>query len=242
MKKFLCYLILISLILSFTACSKADKQYGVSKEAEVVSDKSSDINNELPEIMTLDRKMSNYFDTSLFDEENYSEEYLGKKFKYNVVFDGCTLTVPQKMEDFIKGGWTLSPGSEYDENSLVFAKETVSLNFVNQNGSTVWTLFYNSSNSSVKLSKCRIVKFKIVNNYYQNTTDYDKFSINNITNTSSVLDVVNILGTPSHFYQVTENDYYFDYFISKSDRRNKIRVYVNLVDDSVTVVEFSYYK
>ena len=46
----------------------------------------------------------------------------------------------------------------------------------------------------------------------------------------------------NHFYKKTEKAYYFDYFVKKSDRRNKIRIYVNLEDDAVTAVEFSDYK
>ncbi len=240
MKKIISLLAVLTLFLGIAACSKADKEFGVT--SDVATDSSSENYTELPEIMTLDQKMSNYFDISLFDEENYSKEYLGKKFKYNATYDGCDLTVPEKMESFIENGWQLAEGSEYDENSLIFAKETVSLNFVNQNGTTLWALFYNSSNSSVKLLNCYIVKFRIENNYYQNSGDYDSFNINNITNTSAITDIIDILGTPSHFYQVTDNNYYFDYFISKSDRRNKIRVFVNLIDDSVTAIEFSYYK
>ena len=63
-----------------------------------------------------------------------------------------------------------------------------------------------------------------------------------MTNTSVITDVVDVLGTPSHFYKKTEKAYYFDYFVKKSDRRNKIRIYVNLEDDAVTAVEFSDYK
>ena len=37
-------------------------------------------NVEDTKIMSSDRVMSRYFDISLFDEENYSEIYLGKKF------------------------------------------------------------------------------------------------------------------------------------------------------------------
>ncbi len=240
MRKFICLLLVILLVFSISSCSSVDKNYGVvSDEIEETASKS---NTNLPEIMSLDQKMSMYFDISLFDEENYSKEYLGKKFKFNATFDGFTLIVPQKMENLIDDGWSLAEGSEYDENSLIFAKETVSLDFVNKSGAKLWALFYNSSNSSIKLLKCNIVKYRIQNNYYQNPEDYDAFNINNITNQTAITDIVNELGTPSHFYQITEDSYYFDYFISKSDRRNKIRVYVDLDNDCVTDIEFSYYK
>ncbi len=242
MKKIISLLLSLVFIFTFISCSKVDRNYGVTSEPEVSSDVSSVAKNDLPEIMTLDQKMANYFDTSLFDEENYANVYLDKKFKFNAVFDGCVLSVPEKMETLMADGWKLCDGSDYDADSLIFAKETVSLNFVNESGAKLWALFYNSSNSSVKLLKCNIVKFRIENNYFANPTNYDAFNINNITNTTAITDVIDTLGTPSHFYQVDENNYYLDYFLSKRDRRNKIRVYIDLSDDCVTAIEFSYYK
>ena len=58
----------------------------------------------------------------------------------------------------------------------------------------------------------------------------------------AITDVINTLGTPSHFYKVADNNYYLDYFITKKDRRNGITVYLDPVEDLVTAVEFSYYK
>ncbi len=240
MKKIISLLLCLCLVFLFAACSKVDKDFGVSSEVDVVSDVAS--KSDLPEIMTLDQKMANYFDTSLFDEENYSDVYLGRKFKFDATFDGCKLTVPEKMETLVNDGWQLVEGSDYDKDSLIFAKETVSLTFVNQSGAKLWALFYNSSNSSIKLLKCNIVKFRIENNYYQDINNYHVFNINNINNQTAITDIIDALGTPSHFYQVTDDNYYFDYFLTKSDRRNKIRVYVNLIDDCVTAIEFSYYK
>lgn len=242
MKKIISLLLSLVFLFTFISCSKVDRNYGVTSEPDVSSEASSVAKNDLPEIMTLDQKMANYFDTSLFDEENYANVYLDKKFKFNAVFDGCVLSVPEKMEKLMADGWKLCEGSDYDADSLIFAKETVSLNFVNESGAKLWALFYNSSNSSVKLLKCNIVKFRIENNYFENPANYDAFNINNITNTTAITDVIDTLGTPSHFYQVDEDDYYLDYFLSKRDRRNKIRVYIDLSDDCVSAIEFSYYK
>lgn len=242
MKKIISLILIISFIASFAACSKVDKKFGVTSDEQTTDNISSNSKNELPQIMSLDKNMANYFDISLFDEENYSDVYLGKNFKYNVEYDGVKLTVPQNMETLITSGWQLVEGSDYDENSLIFAQETVSLNFINQNGAKLWALFYNSSNSSVKMLKCPIVKIKIENDAFANNKNYHSFNLNNITNSTSILDVIQILGTPSHFYQVTEEIYYFDYFITKSDRRNKIRIFVNLTDDCINAIEFSYYK
>lgn len=239
MKKVISLILAGLILLSFSACSKADNQYGVKDEE---TENTGNTKTELPEIMTLDQKMSNYFDISVFDEENYSDIYLGKKFKFDASFDGSPLNVPEVMENLINDGWKLAEGSDYDENSLVFAKETVYVTFVNDNGAKLSALFYNSSNSSVKLLKCKIVKFRIENNYFQNPNDYDEFNVNGITNTTAVTDIIDVLGTPSHFYEVSDDNYYFDYFISKSDRRNKIRTFVNLTEDCITAIEFSYYK
>lgn len=239
MKKFISLILAGLILLSFSACSKADNQYGVKDEE---TENTGNTKTELPEIMTLDQKMSNYFDISVFDEENYSDIYLGKKFKFDASFDGSPLNVPEVMENLINDDWKLAEGSDYDENSLVFAKETVYVTFVNDNSAKLSALFYNSSNSSVKLLKCKIVKFRIENNYFQNPNDYDEFNVNGITNTTAVTDIIDVLGTPSHFYEVSDDNYYFDYFISKSDRRNKIRTFVNLTEDCITAIEFSYYK
>lgn len=239
MKKIISLMLAGLILLSFSACSKADKQYGVKQEETQNTENSK---NALPEIMTLDQKMSNYFDISVFDEENYSEIYLGKKFKYDASFDGSVLNLPEAMESLVNSGWKLAEGSDYDENSLIFAKETVYVTFVNEKGAELSALFYNSSNSSVKLLKCNIVKFRIENNYFQNPNDYDGFNVNGITNTTAVTDIIDVLGTPSHFYEVSDDNYYFDYFISKSDRRNKIRTFVNLTEDCISAIEFSYYK
>ena len=239
MKKIISLMLAGLILISFSACSKADKQYGVKQEE---TQNTENTKTELPEIMTLDQKMSNYFDISVFDEENYSEIYLGKKFKYDASFDGSVLNLPEAMESLVNSGWKLAEGSDYDENSLIFAKETVYVTFVNEKGAELSALFYNSSNSSVKLLKCNIVKFRIENNYFQNPNDYAGFNVNGITNTTAVTDIIDVLGTPSHFYQVTDDNYYFDYFISKSDRRNKIRTFVNLTEDCISAIEFSYYK
>ena len=58
----------------------------------------------------------------------------------------------------------------------------------------------------------------------------------------AITDIINTLGTPSHFYAVSETSYYLDYFITKRDRRNGITVYINPVDDNITAIEFSFYK
>lgn len=244
-KSALTVLICLILALFFTACSSVDPNYGVSDKAvseETENEEEKSNYDENTKIMSSDRVMSTYFDISLFDEENYSEIYLGKNFGIDAVYDGESIPVPSKLEDMIELGWSLAEGNEYNENSLVFAYETIDAVFQNENGLKIKAQFYNSSRSSVKLSKCYVVKFRIENDFYQDSSNYKPFNVNGITNTMAITDVIDTLGTPSHFYEVSEDNYYLDYFITKRDRRNGITVYINPADDIITAIEFSFYK
>lgn len=230
-------------MVSLCACSAIDPNYGLSDtsstETSMVKQSNYDENTK---IMSSDRVMSTFFNISLFDEENYSEIYLGKKFEIEATYVGVTIPVPTKLNDMADIGWNLADGNEYNENSLVFSYETVDVVFQNAEGLKVEAQCYNSSRSSVKLSDCYVVKFRIENDFYNDNANYNPFNINGVTNTMAVTDVIEVLGTPSHFYQVDDNNYYLDYFLTKRDRRNGITVYVNPTDDIVTAVEFSFYK
>ncbi len=246
LKKFLAVLFSALMILSLTACDPVDKDYGVTSQEtadsiEPVYEADRNYKNDTP-IMSSDRVMSKYFDISLFDEENYSEIYLGKRFDIEAFFLGAELKVPATIEQMKELGWTLAEGNEYDANSLVFAYETIDAVFVNEKGIKIGAQFYNSSRSSVKLSKCYVVKFKIENNFFDDSENYNSFNINGITNPMAITDIIDCLGTPSHFYRVSESSYYLDYFITKKDRRNGITVFINPIDDVITAIEFSYYK
>ena len=237
-------LLVLLLLTSFAACSPIDHNYGVSSEVAADEEQSAKTTaeSEEPAIMSSDRVMSNYFDISLFDEENYAEIYLGKKFEINAEYAGDTFKVPSKISDVEEIGWTLADGNIYDENSLVFSYETVDAVLQKENGLKMAVQFYNSSRSSVKLSECYIVKFRIENDFYQNPQSYNEFDISGINNQMAITDIIYTLGTPSHFYEVSDSCYYLDYFITKKDRRNGITVYINPQEDSVTAIEFSYYK
>ena len=237
--KLLSLMLVMVFLLTLTACKKADQKYGVESEtADISSVKSTS----LPEISSLDDKMPKYFDISQFDEENYADIYLGKKYEIKANFVGTDFELPTTLNELSFDGWFLKFGSDYNGDSLIYAKETVELVIENQNKAVVTALFYNSSNSSVRLSECNIVKLRFNNNFSKKTEDYDEFNINGVTNTSVITDVIGTLGIPSHFYKKTEKTYYFDYFLYKRDRRNKIRVYVNLEKDQITAVEVSKYK
>ena len=89
-----CFPLLISLILIFglCACSEIDPNYGVSESSNTSSTAEPDTDEtEDAKIISSDRVMSTFFDISLFDEENYSEIYLGKKFEIDGVYGGKNL-------------------------------------------------------------------------------------------------------------------------------------------------------
>lgn len=238
-------LLLISAVLLLSSCSPVDKNYAVSSESSVssvTSVKSAPEGVNRPAIMSDDKIMPQFVDISVFDEENYSEVYLGKKFKFNVSFAGDEFTVPTSVSVLAKKGWKLLENSQYDEDSLVYACDSVETVFEKEDGTRITATFFNSSNSSVKLNKCSIVKFKIDNDFYTNADGFHEFNVNGINNKMAITDIIDTLGTPSHFYGISEDNYYLDYFITEKDRRNGITVYINPSDDSVTAVEFSYYK
>lgn len=247
-KRLLLLLAAVLMLLSFSACSSVDKDYGESDDTSTVSssDEASQPDSisesEEPKIMSSDRVMSKYFDISLFDEENYADIYLGSDFKIEAVYDGEELTLPVKIADIEESGWFLAEGNTYDANSLVFAYETIPAVVQNEDGLTLEVEFYNATRSSITLSECDIVKCRIENDFYINHESYTKFDVNGINNQMAITDIIQTLGTPSHFYRVSDESYYFDYFITKTDRRNGITIYINPIDDSITSIEFSYYK
>lgn len=238
-------LLIFSLLLCLSSCEPIDKSYA-STQSETASEpkkaKKAPENVKRPKIMSDDTIMPQYVDISVFDEENYSAVYLGKKFKISAEFAGEEFTVPATVGNMESHGWTLAENSAYDKESLVYAGESVDTVFVNEDGVQVNAKFYNSSQSSVKLSKCNIVKFKIINDFYSSPDNFHEFNINGVNNKMAITDIIDTLGTPSHFYGIDESNYYLDYFISQRDRRNGITVYINPSDDAITAIEFSYYK
>ncbi len=244
LKNIIICILLLAFVVSVAACSPVDKDYGVTSDTTDTEEKKFQDIAEVGDepIMSSDRVMSKYFDISLFDEENYADIYLGKRFKIDAVFTEDAFAVPTTIKKMGAMGWTLADGNIYNENSLVFAYETIDAIFVNENNVKVFAQFYNSSKSSVKLSECNIVKFRIENDFYTNPENYHSFNINGIVNSMAITDIIDTLGTPSHFYEVSDECYYLDYFITKKDRRNGITVYINPIDDCILSVEFSYYK
>ena len=115
-------------VLLFSACSPVDKDYAVSSEEPVSSlssVKSAPEGVNHPEIMSDDKIMPQFVDISVFDEENYSEVYLGKKFKFNVSFAGDEFEVPTNLSALNKKGWQLVESGPYDSESLILACDSV---------------------------------------------------------------------------------------------------------------------
>lgn len=237
LKIFAFSLIVVSLSV-LASCGVADENYGISSVFDEIEYKETPNNP----IMSSDRVMPKYFDIMLFDEENYSDVYLGKKFKLSATYLGEKIAVGTSLSEMAEMGWNLAYENEYNEESRVIAYETVDIVFKNKDGVELKAQMYNSTGSSVKLSECLVVRIFIDNNFYSEPNNVKSFNVNGITNSVAITDVIEILGTPSHFYEVSKECYYLDYFISKDDRRNGITVYINPVTDSVISVEFSYYK
>lgn len=240
--------VVFALCAGMGACSKADKDYGVSSELDVSSETvktTVDPEYVYPNIMSDDAVMPKFIDISLYDEENYADIYLGDKFKLNAVYEGASINLPITYREIKKLGWQLAENGEYDVNSTILAGKTVKAELKNKNGKEITAYFYNTEDSSVRLKKCNIVKLKIEENSLFKADEADEhgaFNINGITNDMVMTDIIDIMGAPSHFYHEGDNDYYLDYFVSKDDRRNGITVYVDIDDDSITAIEFSMYK
>lgn len=246
MKKILSLAICCIFIFSLCACEKMDPDYGKSSAKRDISgdnESKTSVNSVvIPEIKSDDEVMPTYLDISLYDEENYADIYLGKNFEYKITYGGSTLNVPTTYKDMQKEGWSLVESDEYNEDSQIFAGKSLQVDFVNQYGNRITAVFYNSKKSSTSLKKCSLVKFIVAENKLINTkSDYALFWINGVSNESAVTDVVEYLGSPSHFYKVSENKYYLEWFINKNDRRSRITVYVDIAEDYIDSIEFSYY-
>ena len=94
--------------------------------------------------MSDDKIMPQFVDISLFDEEDYSEVYLGKKFKFNVSFAGDEFEVPTNLSALNKKGWQLVESGPYDSESLIYACDSVEAFFEKENV-IIKATFFNSS-------------------------------------------------------------------------------------------------
>ena len=246
MKKVLsaCLALALVALLCLAGCDSIEREYDTSEAMTSSGGKNggakTDVN--IPEIKSTDRVMSTFFDISLYDEENYANIYLPKDFEYKATYSGTSIDMPSSYKDMVKNNWTLVETAEIKSDSKIMAGEAASAEFTDSYGKLITAVFFNKSTRSQALISCPIVKFVVEENYkYKNGSRYGQFWVNGVSNESAITDVIECLGEPSHFYAVTEKDYYLDYFLTKEDKRSKIRVYINLPNDCVTGVEFSLY-
>lgn len=257
MKKTISILICFVLMLTLTACKKMEPEEVESKveseEKTVISDVVSD-NNEnsatdikFPKIMSDDSVMPTYVDISLYDEENYADIYLGKDFEYDVVYEGIDLSVPMTYDELISLGFEMIESDNYNVDSNVLAGKSLWVDFANENGKKLSVLFYNNGTKDdekalTSIKNCSIVKFAIKENVLINAdSQYGQFVVNGVNNSAVITDIIEKLGYPSHFYRVSENHYYLDWFITAEDRRSEITIYINTLEDHIEGIEFSYY-
>ncbi len=242
MKRILSLILCSAVILCLSSCEKFDENYGKSSARQETADPKTESQEiKIPEIKSDDSVMPTYVDISLYDEENYADIYLGKDFEYKVTYVGSVLSVPSSYKSITKEGWSLAT-DEYNEDSQILAGKSLTVEFENQYNKKITAVFHNDKKSSSSLKKCPIVKFIIKENgLINNQSQYGQFWINGVSNVSAITDIIEFLGSPSHFYMVSENKYYLDWFITKSDRRSGITVYVDTAEDHIDSIEFSYY-
>ena len=242
MKKILSVLLCCIFVLGLSACGEFEEGYSTDFASSAQDDAKEKVEIKIPEIKSDDAVMPSYVDISLYDEENYSDIYLGKKFKFKVTYAGSALKLPWGYDDILKEGWTLIPSDQYNEESQILAGKSIAVEFKNEYEKIITAVFYNETKSSLSLKECPIVKFIVKENGLNvKDSSYGQFWVNGVSNISAITDLTELLGSPSHFYKVSENKYYLDWFISKEDRRSGITVYVDTAEDHIDAIEFSLY-
>ena len=235
-KSLLCIMLCILFVLAAAGCSEV-KDYGVSEKSETSSKPIK-----IPEIKSEDTVMPTYLDISLYDVENYADIYIGEKFKYKATYEGDSITVPTTYKEMNSKGWSLVESETVNADSKILAGKTLETVFTDRHGVIINAVFYNSSKSSVSLKNGKIVKFTIPeNNLINKESKYGQFWVNGVSNGSSITDIIEYLGSPSHFYAVSENEYYLDYFFSEEDKRSGITVYIDPINDDVKSITFAKY-
>ena len=232
--------LVVLLLFSLTAC---DPLESASKPASKTAQKTKTVQSapSAPSsgFRSNDRVMPTFVDISLFDEENYSSVFLGKKFKLNAVYAGETFTVPMKVSGLSENGWRLTGGA--DPESTVMAYRSMDVKLSRQDGKTVTATLVNPGDRSVKLKECSLVRFRFENDFYKNPKNYTAFQINGINNRMAITDIIDTLGTPSHFTGISPDNYRLVYSVSKENRRTGITVCINPQEDNITAVEITAY-
>ena len=242
MKKLLSFLLCCFFVFCLVGCEKFDDNYGKSSVNDSSNQSNKDNDIKIPEIKSDDEVMPTYLDISLYDEENYSDIYLGEKFEYKITYDGSSIEVPSSYKKITQAGWALDKNDEYNEDSQILAGKSITVDFINEYGKKITAVFYNKNKRSVSLKKCPIVKFIVKENEILiSDSQYGQFWVNGISNISSINDTIELLGSPSKFYRMSEDEYYLEWFLNKNDRRGRITIFVNTAEDQIDAIEFSYY-
>ena len=146
MKRIISIVLCCAFLFCLSACEKFDENYGKSSAQPQKSDDQVATNEiKIPEIKSDDSVMPTYFDISLYDEENYADIYLGKKFKYKVTYCGSTFDVPVNYKDVIKDGWTLMESDEYNEDSHILAGKSITVDLIFKNNTPKKVMYSQSS-------------------------------------------------------------------------------------------------
>lgn len=240
---FLLGLLCIIIVGLLVCCSPIDDRYGVSSaQDETTSKVTYPKRVEVPKIKSTDTVMPLYFDISLYDEENYSKIYLGKKYLYFLEYGGYTLSVPTTYDNLVSLGWQILDAGQFDADSIIRSGFLQKVVFVN-NDLYLTAYFHNEDEKSVLLKDCKITRLAIEENHVvSNSKNYGDFSLNGITNSSAVTDLFFMLGAPSHFHADTETQYTLDWFKYEKDRRDKITISVDTENDCITYLAISAYK
>ena len=246
MKKPLRGLVLIILALSLcllAGCSKVDEDYGVSSKPQSAADTVSYPKNvKIPTIKSSDTVMPLYFDISLYDEENYSKIFLGKKYTFKATYAGSNISVPTTLNELNKKGWDINDDN-YSSGSDIKAGLMLECDFINRDGKILTAYFHNESTKTVRIADCKIVRIAIPqNNLFTGAKEYGGFWVNGVTNSAALTDVFQILGAPSHFHADSKTEYTLNWFKYEKDRRNKITAKINTEHDCVTYIAISSYE
>lgn len=238
------FFISLMLMFSFVGCKKLDEDYG--KSVYVESNDTSSVEEEeivYPEIKSSDEIMPNYLDISRYDELNYSSAYLGENYKFKITYAGSVLTLPTDYDSLNKLGWSFIEGSSYNSDSVITAGKNVDTTLVNEYGKKIDVVFCNSSKYSKKLNKCSIVKLILPENCLNvSGSEYGLFWVNGVTNQSAINNIIEYWGIPTHFYAISKEHYYFDYFLTKDNKKDGVTIHVDPQNDVVLSIQIADYQ
>ncbi len=234
--RFLAATVSVLMLTVSAGCEKAGKAAPENTESTV-------IDSTLPVIKSSDTTMALYMNIGLFDEENYSSVYIGNSIDLSIKYDGILLNVPSSSVALASSGFTLGDTKISTADMTIKAGETLETLYTDKNGKLLHVFFYNSKSRTATLSDCKIVRLKVDENFaVTGSKSHGTFEVGGVTNASAVTDVIEKLGTPSHFHDEGNGIYSLDYFVSKEDRRNKITVWINTEDDCITSIAVSDYR